>query len=124
MGSSERWLQMLQACVLLRYRAICQTNCPPGGAIYDEPFAMDSEHVPRVDLYVAEFPCQPFSRAVAQKGFDSPGGSVFSGCVSYIEHAKPKCFILEKIQGLRIIGVRICVLYAQEYSAPQILRSL
>ena len=57
---------------------------------------------PSVDLYVAGFPCQPFSSAGKQQGFeDTKGrGNIFYNVLEYIETHRPKVFILEIVKGL------------------------
>ncbi len=57
---------------------------------------------PSVDLYVAGFPCQPFSSAGKQQGFeDTKGrGNIFYNVLEYIETHRPKVFILENVKVL------------------------
>ena len=38
------------------------------------------EKVPRVDIYFAGFPCQPFSTLGLQKGLEDPRGNIFLQC--------------------------------------------
>jgi DNA-cytosine methyltransferase len=52
---------------------------------------------PSVDLYVAGFPCQPFSGCGLQKGFKDKRGMVFYGCADYIDCKRPRAFILENV---------------------------
>ena len=58
------------------------------------------EDVPDIDLYVAGFPCQPFSMAGERKGFNDKRGNVFFSCLEVIKVKKPKYFILENVRGL------------------------
>ena len=55
-----------------------------------------------VDLYIAGFPCQPFSMAGLREGFHArnANGLVFFRIVQYIAAAKPKAFILENVSGV------------------------
>jgi DNA (cytosine-5)-methyltransferase 1 len=55
---------------------------------------------PAVDIYVAGFPCQPFSAAGLQKGFKDKRGMVFYGCADYIDSKRPQAFILENVKRL------------------------
>jgi DNA (cytosine-5)-methyltransferase 1 len=55
---------------------------------------------PPVDLYVCGFPCQPFSRAGSQRGFEDERGTVFYACLSYIRERRPGCFVLENVRAL------------------------
>ena len=64
--------------------------------------------VPRVDLYIAGFPCQPFSQAGSGTGFkDRVGGDLFFHIVHYIREREPLIFILENVEGIdRVSGGR------------------
>ncbi|MDP7647377.1 MAG: DNA (cytosine-5-)-methyltransferase, partial [Candidatus Woesearchaeota archaeon] len=57
---------------------------------------------PYVDVYVAGFPCQPFSTAGKQQGFadDKGRGTICYYILEYIRTHKPKVFILENVKGL------------------------
>ncbi|MCC6387400.1 MAG: DNA (cytosine-5-)-methyltransferase [Dehalococcoidia bacterium] len=95
--------------------------------------------VPEHDILCAGFPCQPFSKAGAQDGFDDPEfGQLYRDIVRIIEHRKPRYVILEnvpnfrnhndgltwsKIEGLLVdIGydVKIGELSPHEFGIPQI----
>ena len=62
----------------------------------------DNKQAPTVDVYVAGFPCQPFSTAGLKQGFkDKKGrGVIFFNILDYLSHAKPRVFILENVVGL------------------------
>ena len=62
----------------------------------------DCSKTPYVDLYIAGFPCQPFSQAGKQQGFeDSKGrGTIFFNVLDYITVQRPKVFLLENVKGL------------------------
>ena len=70
--------------------------------IYDNITTRDNDQCAEVDLYIAGFPCQPFSTAGKQQGFeDEKGrGTIFYNVLQYIEKHKPKVFILENVKGL------------------------
>jgi DNA (cytosine-5)-methyltransferase 1 len=59
-----------------------------------------SPTTPSVQLYIAGFPCQPFSSAGLQKGFKDKRGIVFYGCARYIDSKRPWIFILENVRKL------------------------
>ena len=57
---------------------------------------------PLADLYVVGFPCQPFSQAGLENGFDARGGNgvIFFAVLHYIKNKQPRAFILENVVGL------------------------
>jgi DNA (cytosine-5)-methyltransferase 1 len=103
-----------------------------------------------IDVITGGPPCQPFSQAASQRflkgdgrfkrrGFeDSEKGTLLFDYISYIEHFKPKAFILENVPGLlsidggkqldealsrlRVIGYKHTepkILEAADYGVPQ-----
>ena len=58
------------------------------------------DNVPDIDLYIAGFPCQPFSSAGDRRGLNDPRGTVFYSCLKVIKTKQPKYFILENVKGL------------------------
>jgi len=76
-------------------------NFPPK-VFFDDLTARDNAVAPKADVYVAGFPCQPFSTAGLQQGFgDSRGrGEIFWHVRDYIEKKTPKVFLLENVSGL------------------------
>jgi DNA (cytosine-5)-methyltransferase 1 len=77
-----------------------QANAQPD-ILYDADIReRDNTNTPKVDLYVCGFPCQPFSEAGSKGGFEDTRGTVFFGCVDYIQKRRPKFFVLENVRGL------------------------
>jgi len=74
----------------------------PHGVMYDDVTTRNNAKAPKVDVYVAGFPCQPFSSAGKQQGFkDQRGrGKVFFYVKDFIARTKPRVFILENVAGL------------------------
>ncbi len=58
------------------------------------------KNTPAVNLYVAGFPCQPFSIAGRNEGEQTENGTLFAHCLAYIKHALPRVAILENVLGL------------------------
>ena len=77
-------------------------NHTPSRLYSDIKFRDVKTDCPYVDVYVAGFPCQPFSVAGKQQGFnDSKGrGNIFHNVREYISVHHPKVFILENVKGL------------------------
>jgi len=82
-------------------RATIQANFPHG-TMYEDLTKRANSKVPKVDLYIAGFPCQPFSSAGLQQGFkDEKGrGEIFFYVLNFLEENRPKVFILENVSGI------------------------
>jgi DNA (cytosine-5)-methyltransferase 1 len=63
---------------------------------------IQSEEIPNHDLLAAGFPCQPFSMAGHQRGFEDPRGSLFFEVVRILRDKRPKAFLLENVKYLKI----------------------
>ncbi len=70
--------------------------------LFEDLLTRDNNLAPAVDVYVAGFPCQPFSIGGKQQGFeDNKGrGIIFWSIREYIDLKRPKIFILENVRGL------------------------
>ena len=78
--------------------------------IYDENFThkltlgdlndIKETDIPAHDILTGGFPCQPFSIAGKQEGFDDERSNVFWKILRIIDHHKPKCVILENVKNL------------------------
>lgn len=59
------------------------------------------ESIPAHDVLCAGSPCQPFSKAGDQSGFDCPKwGDLLEHVIKILKHHKPKYFILENVPNL------------------------
>lgn len=58
------------------------------------------EDIPNHDILTGGFPCQPFSIAGKQEGFDDKRANVFWKILDIIDYHKPKCIILENVKNL------------------------
>jgi len=70
--------------------------------LYTDIFARHHKTLPRVDLYIAGFPCQTFSSLGKREGFfdGDKKGVVFFECYKTIQQCKPNVFVLENVKGL------------------------
>lgn len=78
--------------------------------IYDENFThkltlgdlcdIDVKTIPKHDVLTAGIPCQPFSIAGKQLGFDDPRTNIFWKVIEIIKLHKPKCVVLENVKNL------------------------
>jgi DNA (cytosine-5)-methyltransferase 1 len=62
--------------------------------------SVDITSIPAFDILCAGFPCQPFSRAGKQLGFDDERGNIFFSICRIIQHHKPSYIILENVRNL------------------------
>lgn len=87
------------ACDIDRWaKKFIMSNCQPV-RWYDN--CLDPHRaVPEVDVYVAGFPCQSFSRAGKNLGMEDARGGVFNGVADFIGSRQPAVFILENVKNL------------------------
>ena len=63
---------------------------------------ISADSIPDFDILTAGFPCQPFSYAGRQEGFnDKTRGTLFFDVLRIIKTKKPKMFLLENVKGLK-----------------------
>ena len=56
--------------------------------------------IPPHDILTGGFPCQPFSIAGRQEGFDDARSNVFWKILEIIDHHTPRCVVLENVKNL------------------------
>lgn len=61
---------------------------------------IDEKDIPDHDLLVGGFPCQSFSIAGMQKGFNDTRGTLFFDVARILKEKKPKYFLLENVKNL------------------------
>ena len=61
---------------------------------------IDIKTIPKFDILCAGFPCQPFSKAGDQKGFEDKRGNIFFDICKIINYHNPKYIILENVRNL------------------------
>jgi DNA (cytosine-5)-methyltransferase 1 len=82
--------------------------------IYDENFThkltlknlndIDVDEIPPHDILTGGFPCQPFSIAGRQKGFEDERSNVFFKILAILDKHNPRCVILENVKNLLTHG--------------------
>jgi len=60
-----------------------------------------TEDIPKHDVLLAGFPCQPFSHAGLKKGFNDTRGTLFFDIARIIEERKPSLVLLENVKGFK-----------------------
>jgi DNA (cytosine-5)-methyltransferase 1 len=58
------------------------------------------ETIPKHDILTGGFPCQPFSIAGKQEGFQDERSNVFWKILEIIDYHKPLCVVLENVKNL------------------------
>lgn len=72
--------------------------------IYGDIRKIDEQSIPDHDILLAGFPCQSFSRAGLQRGFDDERGRAFFEIERVIKAKKPPVFLLENVPNLKNIN--------------------
>lgn len=57
--------------------------------------------IPPFDLLLAGFPCQPFSQAGLQRGFDDARGTLFFSIAKIVKEHHPNVILLENVKRLK-----------------------
>ncbi len=71
-------------------------HLPSGDITQIEP-----TEIPKFDILLAGFPCQPFSNAGLKKGFDDTRGTLFFDIAQIAKYHKPKVLFLENVKGFK-----------------------
>jgi DNA (cytosine-5)-methyltransferase 1 len=91
------------------------------------------EEIPPFDVLCGGFPCQPFSKAGFQKGFEDDRGNLFFNICNIIKKHNPKYLLLENVRNLsshddgntwKVIYDNIDKLGYYTYNVPLILNVL
>jgi len=62
---------------------------------------LDSKEIPDFDILCGGFPCQAFSHAGKQGGFEDTRGTLFQDVCRILREKKPKYFLLENVKNLK-----------------------
>ena len=76
------------------------TNFGNDGFVLRDIREIGSDGIPDHDVLCGGFPCQPFSPAGLRRGFEDVRGTLFQEIVRILRDKRPKCFILENVEGL------------------------
>jgi DNA (cytosine-5)-methyltransferase 1 len=68
--------------------------------LYGDIKKIDEKEIPNHELLLAGFPCQSFSIAGKQKGFDDIRGTLFFDVARILNEKKPKYILLENVKNL------------------------
>jgi DNA (cytosine-5)-methyltransferase 1 len=62
---------------------------------------INETEIPKFDILLAGFPCQPFSHAGLKKGFEDARGTLFFDIARIVKHHQPKVVFLENVKGFK-----------------------
>ena len=62
--------------------------------------AINSSDIPKHDVLVAGFPCQPYSIAGLRRGLKDERGTVFMEIIRILKDKRPKAILLENVKGI------------------------
>lgn len=71
-----------------------------GGHNYGDANYIDTNKLPEFNFLVGGFPCQSFSSAGYQMGFDDTRGTLFFEIARILKDKRPQYFLLENVKGL------------------------
>ena len=72
---------------------------------HNDILTLSKDIVPKHNILVAGFPCQPYSIAGLRKGLkDERGGDVFLAILRILKERSPDAFLLENVKGLLNMG--------------------
>ena len=69
-------------------------------AYFGDICKIKSDDVPKHDVLIAGFPCQPYSIAGLRKGLKDERGTVFMEIIRILKDIKPKAILLENVKGI------------------------
>ena len=93
-------VELVGFCEVDKYASQILDKRFKGVTNYGDATKLVSEELPDFDLLVGGFPCQAFSVAGKQRGFNDTRGTLFFEVARILRDKKPKHFILENVRGL------------------------
>lgn len=98
-GFKKAGFNIIYANEIDKNAAITYTNNHEHKLVIDDIANLND--IPDIDVIVAGFPCQAFSIAGYQKGFDDERGNVFFKLAKIINKKKPSVVFLENVKNLK-----------------------
>lgn len=106
-GAFSYCLQQINAhCVLSNdivkpSKLIYELNFPTHPFALKDLHTIDVDDIPHHNILCAGFPCQPFSIAGEQKGFEDKRSNVFHKIIDILKAKQPEIVILENVKNLK-----------------------
>ena len=90
------------SCEIDKYaRKIYEANFDTANEFFwPDATTLNTSAMPDFDGLVAGFPCQPFSVAGKQRGFEDGRGTLFFQIARILQDKQPRAFLLENVEGL------------------------
>ena len=95
-GFDVAWANEMDSAACKTYRH----NFPNAPLVEADIRKINERDIPDFDVLTAGFPCQPFSIAGRQKGFDDKRGNLFFEITRIIDAKRPKVIFLENVPNL------------------------
>lgn len=83
-----------------RYAAAIYRYHFPEHRNYGDATRIISAQLPKFDMLVSGFPCQPFSSAGQRQGFEDNRGTLFFEIARILRDKRPRYLLLENVKGL------------------------
>ena len=80
---------------------ICKLNNLGHNFVLKDLNNIDPSEIPQFDVLFGGFPCQPFSIAGKQQGFDDERSNVFWKILEIVDYHQPKIIVLENVKNLK-----------------------
>ena len=90
------WANEIDRCAVDTYRY----NLGDKSIVMGDIKNIEANDIPDFDVLAAGFPCQSFSTAGKQRGFDDSRGNLFFQVVRVVADKKPKVVFLENVENL------------------------
>ena len=84
----------------LQAREVYRSNWPNDHPDHNLGDLTKLTELPHHELIVGGVPCQPWSIAGHNKGFEDPRGQLWGDVIRIVEHNRPQAFIFENVKGL------------------------
>ena len=95
-GFDIAWANEMDAAACKTYRH----NFPNAPLVEADIRKINVKDIPDFDVLTAGFPCQPFSIAGRQKGFEDKRGNLFFEIARIVDKKRPKVIFLENVANL------------------------